>query len=845
VDSYDPAIPAPAAFLGFEPGEQHVRHDQLAAYLRRLAELSPRLVVEEQGRTHEGRPQLLLTVSSPGNLARREEIRRRHAALSEPPFDEPPAADLEAMPVVVWLGYSIHGDEASGANAALLVAYHLAAARGREVEDLLARAVVLLDPSLNPDGLDRFAQWANAHRGAVPVDDPEHREHVQPWPSGRTNHYWFDLNRDWLLVQQPESRARVATFQRWRPNLVADFHEMGSDATFFFQPGVPARQNPLTPPENLELTRAIAGFHAAAFDRAGRLYFTEETYDDFYYGKGSTYPDVQGAVGILFEQASARGHRQQTENGLLTFADAIANQVRASFSTLAGADDKRRELLAWQREAYRRALAAAARAPVAGWVVGDGGDPARAAALLAVLRAHGVEVRLLAGPLEAGGRSFAAGRAWLVPAEQRQALLAEALFERRTEFSERTFYDVSAWTLPLAFGLPTAEVPRERWSPELLGEEVVAPVAPSGRMPAAGAPYAWIFEWRAHPAPRTLYRLLAAGVAARVATRPFAAETDAGRRAFAYGTVLVPAAQELPPDEVAELLREAAAGEGLDVYAVESGLTGEGIDLGSPSARALALPRPLLAVGEGVSTYEAGEVWHLLDRRFGIPVSLVERSRLGRVDLSAYTHVILVGGRWGEMEEGAVEALRRWLSGGGTLVATQGAADWAGGGLGGEDGVAAAKAAEGTEAAAAPAAAPPRRAYADYEGERAVGEISGAIFAVDLDLTHPLAYGYDDPRLAVFRDDARVLAPSSNPYENVGLYTARPLLAGYASADNVQRIAGSAAVLAARVGEGTLVRFADDPAFRGTWYGTEKMLLNALFFGPLVKRTEQPGAPGR
>ena len=422
VDSYDPAIPAPAAFLGFEPGEQHVRHDQLAAYVRRLAELSPRLVVEEQGRTHEGRPQLLLTVSSPGNLARREEIRRRHAALSEPPFDEPPAADLEAMPVVVWLGYSIHGDEASGANAALLVAYHLAAARGREVEDLLARAVVLLDPSLNPDGLDRFAQWANAHRGAVPVDDPEHREHVQPWPSGRTNHYWFDLNRDWLLVQQPESRARVATFQRWRPNLVADFHEMGSDATFFFQPGVPARQNPLTPPENLELTRAIAGFHAAAFDRAGRLYFTEETYDDFYYGKGSTYPDVQGAVGILFEQASARGHRQQTENGLLTFADAIANQVRASFSTLAGADDKRRELLAWQREAYRRALAAAARAPVAGWVVGDGGDPARAAALLAVLRAHGVEVRLLPAPWRRGaGASPPAAPGWCPPSSGRHS----------------------------------------------------------------------------------------------------------------------------------------------------------------------------------------------------------------------------------------------------------------------------------------------------------------------------------------------------------------------------------------------------------------------------------------
>ncbi|HUO86889.1 MAG TPA: M14 metallopeptidase family protein, partial [Thermoanaerobaculia bacterium] len=645
-DSYDPAVPTPAEVLGFEIGSRHLRHDELVDYLRRLAAASDRVEIEEQGRTHEGRPQILLTITSPTNLARREEIRRRHLALSEPPWDLPADRELEGMPVVVWLGYSIHGDEASGTNASLLVAYHLAAAQGAGVEGMLERAVVLLDPSLNPDGLARFAHWVAIHRGRVEVDDPAHREHLQGWPSARTNHYWFDLNRDWLLVQHPESRARVATLQRWRPNLVADFHEMGTDSTFFFQPGVPSRQNPLTPSRNLELTREIARFHADAFDRAGRLYYSEETFDDFYYGKGSTYPDVQGAVGILFEQASSRGIRQRSDDGVLTFADSVANQVRASFSTLAASAAKRLDLLAWQRDFYRQTTAAAAAGPVGGWIVGSGGDPARAGELVSILDAHGIAVHRLARDTSAGGRTFHAGEAFVVPAAQRQARLAEALFERRTEFADEVFYDVSAWTLPLAFGLPWAEVARGRWSPALVGEPVGAADAelPAGRAPAAGASYAWVFDWQPRWAPRALQRLLDAGVEVRIATRPFRAATDAGSRSFGFGAVVVPAAQEVSGQVIGELVAELAREDGIDVWALASGLTSEGIDLGSPSMRRVTAPRALLVVGHHVVQYAAGEIWHLLDHRYGLPLSLVDRHRLGSVDLADYTHVLLVDG---------------------------------------------------------------------------------------------------------------------------------------------------------------------------------------------------------
>jgi hypothetical protein len=365
----------------------------------------------------------------------------------------PPA--LAGRPVVVWLGYSDPRQRALEGPTPRCSSPTTWRRRGAEVEELLERTVVLLDPSLNPDGLARFAHWV-ACTAAAAGRRPATASTVEGWPSARTNHYWFDLNRDWLLLQHPESRARVATLQRWRPNVVADFHEMGTDSTFFFQPGVPSRQNPLTPERNLELTREIARFHADAFDRAGSLYYSEETFDDFYYGKGSTYPDVQGAVGILFEQASSRGIRAAQRPGGAHLRRSVANQLRASFSTLAGAAAKRTTCSPGSATSTARPCGRRRPDPVGGWIVGRPAATRRARhELVAILDAHGIRVHRLARDTSAGGATFAAGEAFVVPAAQRQARLAEALFERRTEFADETFYDVSAWTLPLAFGLPS------------------------------------------------------------------------------------------------------------------------------------------------------------------------------------------------------------------------------------------------------------------------------------------------------------------------------------------------------------------------------------------------------
>ena len=766
------------------------------------------------------------------------------------------------MPAVVYLGYSIHGNEASGANASLVVAYHLASSESPEVRSLLDRMVVLLDPALNPDGLGRFAHWANMYRGTHPVADPNDREHVEAWPGGRTNHYWFDLNRDWLLLVHPESRNRVRVFQRWRPNVLADFHEMGSRSTYFFQPGVPSRQNPLTPAENLELTREFARYHARALDRAGSLYFTEETFDDFYYGKGSTYPDVQGTVGILFEQASARGHVQEVQEGQqgrqapITFPFAIRNQAITSFSTLQAAADHRADLLAYQRSFFRDALAGAARAPVQGYVVGSAGDTARLDELVGVLRRHGIEVDRLTRSVQATdtlgeARSFTPESAVIIPVRQRQARLIEALFERRTDFADTTFYDVSAWTLPLAFDLPWAELGAEAFSADLageaVGEEGLATRPPEAAVPA-GDPVAWAFEWTGYYAPRTLERLLRAGVLARVATRPFDAETADGSRRFGDGTVIIPLGlQRDRAGEIRDLLATGEVEDGTAVYALTSGLTPGGVDLGSPSLRPLSEPRPMLVVGDGVASYAAGEIWHLLDHRFGVPVSLVDRSELAGPDLdrtlARYTHIILVDGRWQDLSEAETAALDGWVRDGGALIGIQAGGTWAEAailGLGDDGGRGGERVPLEIEIGNGEHHHEVSRPYASFRDDVAVPLIAGSIFETRLDRTHPLAYGYTSDLLPVFRDSTGTLAETDNPYDTPVRYVDEPLLAGYVSPENLRHLAGQPAVIATRVGRGVVVRMVDDPVFRGIWLGTSRLMLNAVFFSSAIERTEVP-----
>src|SRR5688572_23423888 len=427
--TYNPSIPKPKDVIFHEVGEWHVTHDRLVNYMKAIAAAAPqRVKLETMGFTYESRPQVLLIITSPKNHQRLEEIRQQHIQLSDP--NRSSSVNIENMPIVVYIGHSIHGNEPSGANASLLTAYYLAAGQGRQIEDLLDNVVILFDPSFNPDGLQRFSTWANQHKSKNLVTDPSSREFGEVWPGGRFNHYWFDLNRDWLPLVHVESRNRLKWFHDWKPNILTDHHEQGSNATFFFQPGVPSRVNPLTPERNQELTAALGKYHAAFLDRIGSLYFTKENYDDFYYGKGSTYPDVQGCIGILFEQASSRGHAQQTNNGILRFPFTIKNQFVTTLSTLHGAKDLRKEFLAFQRDFFRSALQESTTATVKGYVFGDKMNKETSRLFAEMLLRHQITVHKLKEDITVDNIKFEGASSYVVPTSQPQHKLIRAIFEK-------------------------------------------------------------------------------------------------------------------------------------------------------------------------------------------------------------------------------------------------------------------------------------------------------------------------------------------------------------------------------------------------------------------------------
>ena len=813
--SYDPAVPTHEEVIGHVIGERHTEPHAVVDYFEAVAAASDRVILRRHGATYEGRPLIHAIVTSAANHDRLEDIRRANLRLSDDP-ESVSDGDLTTMPAIVYAGYSVHGNEASGSEAALLLVYHLAAAEGPDVQRILDSTVVIIDPMFNPDGRGRFTTWANRNRGAVPVADPADREHDEPWPGGRTNHYWFDLNRDWLPVQHPASQGRIEVFHHWRPQLLTDHHEMGAEATFFFQPGIPSRNNPNTPERTIELTGLLGRYHASALDAIGSLYYTQESYDDFYYGKGSTYPDVNGAVGILFEQASSRALERETERGTLTYPFTVRNQFVTSLSTLEGLAEMREDFLRHQRAFYATAPREAESFDTQAYVIDRSYDPTRAAELARVLRSHRIRLHELARDVRAGDRTFRAGDAYVVPVAQPQARLVKAALERTTEFSDSLFYDVSTWTLPLAFGLPYAEL--DEASRGLVGAEVTDVQPPPGRIVGGFSPYGYAFAWGPYFAPRALHTLQDAGLTARLLKLPLTAAVPGGTASFGYGTVVVPAVQaEHDAQAVHRLVEDAARENGITVHALRSGLAAVGPDIGTGQSEILEQPRIALITGSGTSAYRAGEAWHLLSERFRIPVSLIDAHEAGDADLLRYNTIVMAGGSYGPLSEGA---LRDWTEAGGRLILLTDAVEW-----GVEHDFLDLTERE-TDADSLYRGVP----YADVSTARGAQRIGGSIFRAELDVTHPLAFGYD-AEIPVFRSGETFYDPSEKPGVNVAVYADEPLISGYVSDRMLEHARGAASIVADRLGSGRVIAILDNPNFRAFWYGTNGLFLNAVFLG--------------
>ncbi|MEH6657184.1 M14 family zinc carboxypeptidase [Leeuwenhoekiella marinoflava] len=801
--SYNPEIPTPQELLGYVPGEWHVSHDLLVSYMEKMAASSPRITIENRGRTFEGRPILLLTVTSPENHKNIAKIKKQHAALTDSGSE---SLDTDTIPIVTYQGMSIHGNEASGSNAGLLAIYYLAAAEGPAIDLMLENVVILFDPSFNPDGLQRFSYWANTNKNQSLTSDPQDREYREVWPGGRYNHYWFDLNRDWLPAELPESQARIKTYHAWHPNILTDHHEMGSNSSFFFQPGIQSRTHPLTPKLNQELTAEIGKYHAAAFDKIGSFYYTEEDYDDFYYGKGSTFPDINGSIGILFEQASSRGHIQETDNGLLTFPFTIRNQFTAFLSTIEAAQAMRIKLLNYQRDFY-----ASSRSEAGGdaYIFGSKNDPARAAHLAQLLQRHQISVYEADKNYESKGLKFDKKSSYVIPKNQKHSRLLQGMFEKRTTFKDSLFYDISAWSFPLAFNLDFSEN-----APSSLASSKIDSVSLPTPLTLSKSDYAYLLPWGDYYAPQALNEILNAGLRAKVGIQPF----TSGGVTYDYGTVMIPVQnQKMNAEELNQFLDKVAKDTHLSINPVKTGLT-DGIDLGSRKFIALEPQKIALLVGDGINATDAGEIWHLLDTRFHISITKLDTKSLSRTDLSKYTTLIMPTSGWGGgIDESSGDKISEWVRGGGNFIGFKNAARWMK-----RQGLIDFTTVE-TDNPATNVTFEQRR---DFNGAQVIG---GAIFKAKIDRSHPIAFGYDSSEINLFRDTTLFIETDETSYKNPISYTDEPLVSGYISDINYEAIKGTRPFVQQSTGRGNVILFTDNTNFRAFWYGTTKLFMNAIF----------------
>lgn len=816
---FDAKIPSPEAFLGYPIGSYNTRHDQVVAYFKTLANLSDKATITVYGETHEHRKLVILNISNANNIKNLESIRQEHLKLIDV---NKPVGDISNLPIFINLAYNVHGNEASSTEAAMLTAYTLIASSNSEVTAYLDKAIIFIDPTINPDGRDRFANWSNTRRGTPTVIDKYDIEHNEDWPGGRTNHYWFDLNRDWLLAVNPESQGKLKWYHQWYPNVVTDFHEMGTNSSYFFEPMKPiASKNPIMPIENYTtLNELFAKQFSADLNKIGSFYFTKEAFDGTYPGYGSSYPDLQGALALLFEQASSRGNIQETDMGEIEFKFTIRNHYVSSFATIKAALDNKDYLMNYEHRFFTSAIANAEKDPVKAYIFGDNYDKNRTKDFVDLLLQHKIDVYNIDAPTKINNKSFNIGSSFIVPTKQPQYRMVQTIFETYNAYRDSVYYDASAWSMVNFYNMPY-----EKISSNL---KLGTPVTSTNNLITTASlnqsDYAYLIPWDDYNAPALLYFLQKNKVKLKAAFKPFSFSINNKIIPFDRGTLLIPISlQTLKSAEVFELLKTASKNLNVPVFDVNTGYSTEGIDLGSGNFRTLKMPKALMLVGDGVSSSEAGEVWHLLDTKLYLPLTKAPLSIFNRVDLNRYNTFIMVSGSYSQLDKKQQEKIKSWVASGNTLITISQASAWA---------INNKLVEESLIKKDTTNKLVQRLNYGDAEENIGKEEVGGTIFEVNLDLTHPLGFGYHQKTIPVYRNNNVWLSPSKNAYATVAKYTNNPHIDGFITKGNLENyLKKSASLIVSPIGQGRVIMFAENPNFRGAWYGTNKLFFNALFFG--------------
>jgi Zinc carboxypeptidase len=783
----DKSITTPEAFLGFEIGSRHVRHHEVAGYAQKLCEESDRLSWHSHGKTWGGRP-LGMVIVSRADRQSIPQLEKIAKARRDWAFQTNQQSDMAMPPSVAWLGYSIHGDEACGTNASLLVLYILAAAQGPWIEAVLDQHVLLVDPSLNPDGLDRFSSWVNDHRGNLPSADDADIEHQQGWPKGRSNHYGFDLNRDWLPATQPESRGRLKIYHDWLPNLVLDFHEMGEQQSLFFQPGIEGRDHPMTPSFVRDITQGFAKRYATVCDAAAERFFTQERYDDFYPGKGSTYPDLHGSVGILVEQGSTRGLVHEYGNSTRTFEQTVLNPFRLTLASIDGLFEHHRALMEYQRNFYgSNRHAWLSKSPKA-FLLEVPTDPRIQYEFLDFLNIHHIDSFELARDVELKNRKLKAHTWWILPSDQPQGLFVQAILDRTSSFPFNKFYDVSAWNMPDAFGLDWFSIQTDL-DPTIVGDHAMISTTKkeaSGKEESAfpNETIAVAIPGRNINSMTFLSNWLGRGHHVRIAKLESAVATFKNDlQKLPPASLIIHRSDQVEPfDDVLEELQLLLKQHRLNAFPIRSSLTARGPDLGSENFPLVRQPKIAMVVGEGTNANDAGSLWFTIDRLLSIPITRLEPSQLRPGQLEKYNLLLVPDGEKNRFNDATIETLRNWMTSGGHVVLL-------GGSLSMRD------------------------------------ALDGIILETKIFGNNLLKGSVGNRPLLVYQSDS--LWPINDGA--ILKLTEKPLIAGYLKDSDQSKIGERTVMGVSKIGRGLVTSITFNPTFRGHYWGTIGLLREVIF----------------
>ena len=854
---YDSAIPTLKKVVGHDFGEKITIHHEAEKYMTALQQSAPsRMKIVKYAETWEGRSLYVMVIGSAANISKMEEVKAGMQKLADPRKISANEANslIGSLPSIVWFICGVHGNEISGVDSGLMTAYHLLAAQNDEVAAAaLKNSIVLIDPMQNPDGRDRFINYFRQNVGRFPDGDLQSAEHNEAWPGGRTNHYLFDMNRDWFVQSQPETRGRTKFYLEWFPQVVADQHEMGTNNSFYFAP--PALPwNPNLTKAQLDWLNRLGRNNAAWFDKFKFDYFTREGYDSFYPGYGEGWPLFHGSIGMTYEQASVRGlvARRDDETTML-YRDSVHHHFIAALATIESTAKNREALLRHFYDHRRTAIEEGKTEPVKEYIITPGNDPNRAARLAATLMMSGIEVKRADaafsnsktrdyGESQLQSRDFPAG-SFIVPLAQPAKRLLKTLMDKHTEqdkefldeqrlrnkrrMSEQ-FYDVTGWSLPLLFDVPCYVAEQSSSVQATLLKELPKPV---GQMHGSQARLAYVIPWGTQSAAAALADLFRQEVRVHNSDKPFRLNSTN----FPAGTLIIKLKDN--PANLHERMLRLVAEHGADVYSTDSAWMEDGPNFGSSNVNYLPRPRVAIAYNQPVSANSVGWLRYVIEQRYGYPVTTIRAEQLRSSDLSRYNVLILpdtFAGYGVQLGDGA--SLREWVQRGGTLISIGGATAWLA-----DERVNLLATRREKRDKPDPKSEKKDDASKSDPVENAIqptdenpSSTPGAILRVNVDRSHWLGFGYDETT-TVMMDSNRIFSlVKLDRGANVAVYLPEDkfFASGFLFDDARKQIPNKAYLMHSRLGRGNVVGFAEDPNYRAFMDGLNVMFLNAVFFGP-------------